>query len=289
MPHPNGAPAALHALTHGQKASLYGRAPVGYTPKGPVNLTDALASAGLVRPREDWSQVAVRGRLVVTPDGRPIRTIITGRRRQVTGSYPSRKAGRALPHESMNELAFFHLCEVDTDVLDYRAQPFRFEFVEDGQIYRYIADCARLLASGQVEVVEVKSDRRALRDPDYAKKLRAVAELCEELGWLFRTVLREELVHPKAWRENVLLVQSNKSVRFESSHTYQVLAAIDRCGEDATLGDVTAALGDRRAGEAIAMAMMVARIIQIDLSAPLSSASAVRAVSAIASVLEVVR
>ena len=59
-------------------------------------------------------------------------------------------------------------------MVDYRAQPFRFEFVVDGARRVYITDCARLLESGRIEIIEVKNDRRALKDPDYALKLACV-------------------------------------------------------------------------------------------------------------------
>lgn len=95
---------------------------------------------------------------MITPCGAPIRTIVTGRRIITTGVYASRKAGRPLPYESMNELAFFMHREVDTEVVDYRAQPFRLEFMIEGRKRTYIVDCVRLMADGGIEVVEVKSD-----------------------------------------------------------------------------------------------------------------------------------
>jgi hypothetical protein len=219
------------------------------------------------------------GRIVVTPDERPIRTIITGRKRIVTGSYASRKARRALPHESMNELAFFHFSEVDTAVVDYRAQPFRFEFMLDGALRTYIADCVRLLADGSVEVVEMKSDDRALRDPDYAGKLRAVSQICKSLGWRFRIVLGAELALPVVRRRNVRLVQSQRHTRYDDGHCHVALDLLERAGGEIALAELTRALCERRLGEAIAMAMMVGRVVDIDLCRPISGASIVRAVS----------
>lgn len=66
-----------------------------------------------------WEQLSATATLVTTRDGSPLRTIITGRRRIPTGTYASRKAGRSLPYESMNERAFFMHSEVDTNVVDY--------------------------------------------------------------------------------------------------------------------------------------------------------------------------
>lgn len=217
-------------------------------------------------------------RLVITPDGRPIRTIITGRRRIVTGSYPSRKAGRSFPHEGMNEQAFFMHSEVDTRVVDYRAQPFRFEFVLDGAKRIYIADCVRLLEDGVIEVVEVKGDPRALEEPDYAEKLNCVVDICGKLGWRFRAVTRDQLLLPKLRFANIVEVQSRRNVKFDQIHGYRAFDLLMRAGGTVALGELASCLGEPCRGMAIAKAMMVGRLIDIDLSRPLGSDSPVRAV-----------
>jgi hypothetical protein len=237
----------------------------------------AIQKLAIPASAESWTAVSAVGRVVTTPDDRPIRSVLTGRRRLVTGSYASRKARRAMPHESMNELAFFHLSEVETDVVDYRSQPFRFEFVLDGKQRVYIADCARLLADGRVEVVEIKSDRRSLKDPDYAAKLWTVGQICQRIGWRFKVVLKEELLLPPAWRKNILLVQSQRHVRYSAPDLYGALDLLDREGGETELGRLAHTLGDPRRGRAVAMAMMVGRVVDIDLRASVTDQSRVRA------------
>lgn len=281
MTETTGALRALPTPTRAGKTGIASRRkapdPWGASRASTATLTAAIQQ--LVEPTSalDWASISALGRIVTTLDERPIRSIITGRRRLVTGSYASRKARRAMPHESMNELAFLQLCEVETEVVDYRAQPFRFEFVLDGRLRTYIADCARLLANGTVEVVEIKSDRRALREPDYALKLQAVAQMCDRLGWRFRTVVRDELLLPPAWRANVLLVQSKRFAQHDTAHRHVAIDALERAAGEASLGSLAAALGEPRRGMAIAMALMVARIIDIDLRMPISTDSLVRA------------
>lgn len=219
------------------------------------------------------------GRVVTTADGRPLRSVITGRRRIVTGSYASRKAMRPMPHESMNELAFFHQCEVETAVVDYRAQPCRFEFVLDGKLRTYIADSIRVLSDGTVEIVELKGDLRPLRDADYALKLEGVEQLCDALGWTFRVLTRTQLTTPRVRYENYRRVQMNRHASHTAAHCHVALDVIDEAGGEVELGALARALGDPRRGVAIAMAMMVGRIVDIDLSKPVSSTSLVRAVS----------
>jgi hypothetical protein len=175
----------------------------------------------------------------------------------------------------MNEQAFLMHCEVDTRVADYRAQPFRFEFVVDGAKRIYIADCARLVEDGRIEVVEVKNDRRALKDPDYALKLAHVREICAQLGWGFRVVMRDEIFTPAVVHANVVEIQSRRQVRFDASHCYLALNLIDRMDGQAPLGKLAETIGERRAGMAMVQAMMVARLVDIDLSRPLGGDSIV--------------
>jgi 1,2-phenylacetyl-CoA epoxidase PaaB subunit len=234
--------------------------------------------AGLRRPETatSWSAVSSGAIVVMTPDGRPIRNPITGRKAQVTGIYTSRKAGRPLVHESMNEHAFFQHSEVDTSVADYFSQPCRFEFVADGVKRTYIPDCARLLGNGRIEVVELKSDSRAMRDPDYALKLRWVEAICQANGWTFRIVYGRPLRARSVINSNVRHVQQNRFASYASRDTYAVreFLATKAEGKEA-LGRVAELLGDRRTGRAQLCAMMVGRQIEIDLAGPLSDDSLV--------------
>jgi len=235
----------------------------------------------LGQPTDPLSSRAISAiaRIVMTPDDRALRTAITGRRRITTGIYPSAKSARPFPFEGMNEQAFLMHCEVDTEVVDYRAQPFRFEFVLDGVKRIYIADCARLLDSGRIEVVEVKNDRRALKDPDYAQKLAYVREVCTELGWGFRVVMKDQIFSPPAVYANVVEIQSRRQVKFDAAQCYLTFDLIERMGGQTPLGKLAETIGERRVGRAVAMAMMVARQVKIDLSVPLCDDSVVSLVS----------
>jgi hypothetical protein len=243
---------------------------------GLPSLRDTLL--GSVREPADpdtWEAICMVVRLVVTPDGRALRTIITGRRRQISGVFSSRKAGRGLAFESMNEHAFFHHSEVDTNVVDYLAQPFRFEFVLDGTLRTYIADCVRQLADGSIEVVEVKQDYRALKDPEYALKLHWVREICRVLGWSFRVVHGQRLRERSVLNDNVQSVQQSRFVQYSGSDVFVVADACRQTGA-ATLGVIADAFGDARLGRAKAYAMMVGRLVDIQLDGRLSPQTPVR-------------
>lgn len=224
-----------------------------------------------------WESLSATATLVLTKDGAPIRSIITGRRHITTGSYASRKAGRGLPYESMAERALFMQSEVDPDVVDYRAQPFRFEFAIDGQKRSYIVDCVRLLSDGTIEVVEVKHDARSLRDPDYVAKLQAVRLICERVGWRFRVVLQKALRTSRAF-DDIVDIQSWRFTSFGQADVFCVATAIDQ--GVTSLGDLAEALSRLASPEyplramAVAIAklkaMVVKRVVRFDLSHPLS-------------------
>ncbi|QDH74233.1 TnsA endonuclease N-terminal domain-containing protein [Brevundimonas sp. M20] len=239
-----------------------------------------------------WEGLSATATLVATKDGSPIRSIITGRRRVTTGSYASRKAGRGLPYESMGERALFMQSEVDTDVVDYRAQPFRFEFVVGGQKRVYIVDCVRLLSDGSIEIVEVKHDAHGLRDPDYAAKLQAVKLICERVGWRFRVVLQKALRASQAF-DDIIDIQSWRFTKFSKGDVYWVASTL---GSDAlALGELAGVLGtlipsSGAQGRALAAAklkaMVVKRIVRFDLSKPLSSQTKVALVADQAELLQ---
>lgn len=248
--------------------------PIRYATQS-ADLEAALFAPALDRVGRPSANTLTAGKIVFPTSGGPIRTIVTGRRHIVTGSYASRKARRAMPFEGMNERLFFMHSEVDTSVVDYRAQPFRFEFTIDGVGRTYIVDCVRLLSDGRIEVVEVKNDRRALRDDHYLEKLGQVAATCTGLGWDFRVVLREELENPRARLGNIELIQSRRHTRFTSADVYVALESIEQAGGRISMGKLAEELGDVHRGRAILQAMMVHRLVEIDLSKPLGSETSV--------------
>jgi len=257
-------------------ANLQSRAPLrGETP----SLLMAAVKGALAQPGHREHSVA--GRIVLTPDGQPIRSVLTGRKRNMTGKYASRKAGRGQVFESHNELAFYQECEVDPRVVDYRAQPFRFEFVLDGQLRRYIPDCVRLLDSGRIEVVEVKADSRYLHDVDYSCKLSQAAKICAMIGWTLAFAVGERIHLPRVRRENIKLIQQDRMVLFDERHVYRARAALAERGGEGLFGEIASAIEAPPKGDAILRALMVARLVQIDLEAPLTAHSAVTAYSSL--------
>lgn len=243
-------------------------------PRGKI---DAALAQVAVEPSAQfsWAALSASATLVITPSGGPIRTIVTGRRYITTGSYASMKAGRPCPFEGMNERAFLMHCEVDTEVVDYRAQPFRFEFVVDGKKRTYIVDCVRLLDGERLEVVEVKKDRRALKDPDYSLKIDCVAEICRQLGWQFRVVFADDLFLPKERFQAIEDIQSWRLTAYSEADVYRLIKRLDNASVEC-LGSLADMFSSSQLGRAKLKAMMVHRLVAIDLASPLSDDSAVR-------------
>jgi hypothetical protein len=208
--------------------------------------------------------------LVVTPDGASLRNILTGRRFTPSGFYESQKAGRAMPFESMNEAALLKYCEVDTRVVDYLSQPFRFEFVMCGKKRIYLADCARLLDDGTVEVVEAKGDRSSIGDLDYVQKLDCVRDLCLELGWRFKVITRKRLLEPAPVHANVEFIQSRRHVPVETLRGHRAIERILHDDGRSTLGRLAEIWTSWQSGLAAIQSMMVRRRLAIDVTRPIS-------------------
>ena len=242
-------------------------------------LEKALLQPACSDDRLSWESLAATATIVLATTGGSIRTIVTGRRVITTGVYASRKSGRAQPYESMIERAFFMHCEVDTDVVDYAAQPFRFEFVIGGTKRAYIVDAITLRSDGTVEIVEIKNDRRALRDPDYRLKLSAVREICEAVGWRFRIVFRSDLFEPVEAHRAVEDVQSWAFTEYRTADVFEVVRQL-RAHGPLPLGKLAECLAERPLGIAKLKAMMVARIVRLDLTSIPSHSTTVTLVEA---------
>lgn len=238
----------------------------------------SLLQAGLSRAESgsDWAAISAATRIVLPDTDRPMREVITGRNIRPTGSYASRKAGRPVAFESMNERAVFLHSEVDPFVANYLSQPCRFEFAIDGVQRSYVPDCARILADGSLEILEVKSDRRALEDVDYRRKLDHVARACRAAGWSFRVVFGAPLRKRTTRNTTVQLIQHHRLACYGENDVYIVQELLEGSSRRLTLNDLARALGDEVVGRAKVCAMMVGRHLAIDLDAPLTAASHVR-------------
>ena len=231
--------------------------------------------------REALTDLRVTAEIAASEDGGPVRTIINGRHRKPVGRYASRKARRSLPWESCDERAYFWLCEADTNVDAYLCQPHRLTiFLEEGRPLVFYPDVRRDLVGGGVEIVEIKKtydEDDRLTNPAYALKLELARQVYAGLGWSFRVITAPEM--QKGFRlRNAKAVQRNRFAKFDARDSMPLLAAIRDAGGQVTMDHATELLGCGPRAAAKLRAIIVRRVIHIDLDRRLNGQTAVSAV-----------
>ena len=208
--------------------------------------------------------------------GGPVRMIISGRHRKPTGRYASVKAGRALPWEDRAERMFFWLCEADTAVARYLAQPHGLAIKVAGRArpLLYYPDVRRDMADGRVEIREIKSRaaRSRLRDPDYQLKLDLAGEVYARLGWDFAVLHQaDDIERPRQRFATAQEIQRRRRVRVDTRDRFALIEAIEREGGVAPLGTIVGVLGGEPLGRAKAYAAVVRRIVHVPLDQRLAA------------------
>jgi hypothetical protein len=199
-----------------------------------------------------------------------------GRRRGVRpgGLYYSQKMGRLVGHESDNEKCDFYRAEIAPGVVGYREQPHTIEAVIGGHVRRYTPDREDCFADGRIEIVEVKDEFEADKDPDYAAKLEYFAEVYERLGWSFRLTTRDEIKDPATF-ETVETVQRYRRASFTAAEVAEVRHRMGPSGE-CCLGELLRMFPSDIAGLPKLCGMMVARILTLDVRSKLEPTSLVK-------------
>ncbi|MCW0047275.1 hypothetical protein OIU13_12130 [Brevundimonas sp. BT-123] len=215
--------------------------------------------------------------LVERIDRRPIRPVATGRRNRPVGMYPSVKCGRAEPWESRVELHALHHAEVNTEIVGYRTQPHSLEMSDCGEISRYTPDLELVLATDAIEIVEIKSAYDPSADARYAHKLDLACEVYRSQGWAFRVVEANQLLQEPRFKA-VQEIQSYRRASLTPADT-SILSRLFRATDQVSFQELTSAYPTHLLGKAKACAMMVRRMIKIDLSNGLCASAAVTLVS----------
>jgi hypothetical protein len=199
-----------------------------------------------------------------------------GRRRGIRpgGLYYSQKMGRMVGYESDNEKCDFYRSEIAPDVVGYREQPHTIEAVIAGKVRRYTPDREGRFADGHIEIVEVKDEFEAEKDPDYNAKLDYFAEVYERLGWSFRLTTRNEIKDPATF-ETVETVQRYRRASFTVGEIADVRRRFSQHGE-CRLADLLPIFSSDLTGLPKLCAMMVGRIVVLDIHSKLEPSSIVK-------------
>ena len=221
-------------------------------------------------PDNPWGPTAA---LIEREDGGPIRPIATGRRHRPVGCYYSFKCGQAFPWESRTELLGIYHAEVRFDVVEYKTQPHTLEMFHEGKKAHYTPDLEHRLSNGKTEIVEIKAEFDALVDPNYTIKLAIARDVYAAAGQSFRVIERKELEAQPRFKA-IEEIQNYRRTAITAADMFLV-SNLFKAKEDVTLGDMKGAYGNTIVGMAKTYAMMVRRIVEIDITCGLDDRSPV--------------
>ena len=205
-------------------------------------------------------------------DGGPVRLRRNGRQPKAVGLYFSVKSGRHLPYESRLKLHDLWRAEVASDVVRSQPQPFTLRFMLDGQVRRYTPDRRDLLVSGAEQIVEIRDDGEA-GEGGIEEVVRSILS-ARGMSYVVR---RRSEIEAEPTFSAVEIVQRNRRAQVSSGQVVAVRSLL--ANRPQPLADVLTTLPPGPSGFATACAMMVRRLIAIDLSQGLSAHSCVSLVS----------
>lgn len=212
--------------------------------------------------------------IVRSVDRDQLRGQITGSKTIRTGAYPSKKMRRGRYGEAATELARIQQEEVDVDVVDAIAQPCRGEVLLDDGWHRHIPDFATLLSDGRRLLIDAKRDWSDFRTELGQRQTFLGQVIAAAMGYDYeRYVLASAGTERR--RRNVEEVQASRFVGVPNHLTS--LAAATVAKGSIGLGNLAAILHPSN-GRSMVYALMVRRVIEIDLDGALDDRCECRAV-----------
>jgi hypothetical protein len=212
--------------------------------------------------------------IVRSTDRDQLRGQITGKKTVRSGGYPSKKTRRARYGEAAAELARIPQEEVDVDVVDAIAQPCRGEVLLDDGWHVHIPDFANLRADGSRVLIDAKRDWAGFRTEDGRRQTFLGQVIADAMGYGYE---RYVLAHAGSARrrENVDEVQASRFVNVPDHLVARAAATLAK--GPIALGNLAAILHPVN-GRSLAYALMVRRVVEIDLDGRLDDRAECRAV-----------
>jgi len=212
--------------------------------------------------------------IVRSTDRDQLRDQITGTKTIRTGAYPSKKMRRGRYGEAATEIVRIQQEEVDVDVVDAIAQPCRGEVLLDDGWHRHIPDFATLYSDGRRTLVDAKRDWRDFRTELGQRQTFLGQVIATAMGYDYeRYVLANAGTEQR--RRNIEEVQASRFVNVPD-HLASLAAATVAKGSIG-LGNLAAILHPVN-GRSMVYALMVRRVIEIDLDEALDDRCECRAV-----------
>lgn len=219
---------------------------------------------------------AVLHRVVRARTNLPIREVITGTKTVATQRYASRRYNASFGIEGYTAMLLAEHDEVMTDIADSAPEFLRFEGVVGGKFAVTCPDRCRVLANGRVQVIECKHNWAAFSRPAARKQWLLTNAACNALGWDYIRMV-PAAIGTHGLRHNIRQVQKHRFVAVSPAQEAAALSCT--AGGRTTLGSLCRALeeavghcpGDNYpVARAVAYALMVRRVIAIDLYSDLS-------------------
>lgn len=223
-------------------------------------------------------------RMFVAEDGGPLRSIIGDHHSHWVGEEHSSKTGLSNPYEGPTEGALIIESELRSDVLAYRTQALRMQFMAGTSVQQWICDHLRQIrvpGGYLIEAIECKPDLSYIGDTVERQKMLAVKRVINGMGWKFR-VIYEAQVRGSGERQ----LNFGRIYARETAHvTEDAMRAFERLVVQSpvtTFKDLREALSpDRVRGEAMAQALICMGRVEFDLDRILFGASPVRLLPAV--------
>ena len=192
-------------------------------------------------------------------DGGPVRLRGNGRSARASGLYFSVKSGRHLPHTSHLQLHDLWRAEVEVDVVCSWPQPFTLTFAEGDRLRRYTPSRKDLRADGSVEIIEVRDDAA---QPAPAREA-AIIQALTLRGMSYRVACRTQIQAEPAFGA-IRTVQRHRRTALEATEVLRIETAL--ATGPLAIADTLRLLGSGPPAFAKVCAMMVRRIVRIDLT-----------------------
>lgn len=231
--------------------------------------TNAITFNGVIFPNP-----VTNLRIIHQPDGRPARRDFPGSGATSVVSAASFRYRREHCLTGNTERLLDQVDEVSADTIESRPQPFTIVGDIDGQTIRSVPDRARLLRSGVRQLAECKASWDGFFKPSAFRQSLLAKAAADALGWDYVQIV-PSVLGSRQYLANVDRIYGCRGVRVPDT---TALRAVQLLAEGPMkLGDFTARIHDREVnGFSMACAMMVRRIVDIELERPLGQGSLVR-------------
>lgn len=167
---------------------------------------------------EGMDQATRFARVVVLDHGGRRRPVIHRGSRHLRSRVVSKKTDLLQISEGKGLRFMIQRCEIDGDVIDYQAHPFRIEVIADGTVLTWYPDIVWVRRGKPPHLVEVKPDISALEDPDYLRKMVVMMEFAHRIGWTMQIIYDDDVFgHP--------LVRDDRHTNVNAIHGRRYLKA----------------------------------------------------------------